>query len=256
MKNFILLSILILFLCSASSNPVQSQESNDQGMFLVLEESVAPDKMPEFVKVQSEVFEKLDELNSDMTFYAYRLQDFSFYWAIPIENFAGIDVFFSEMMENHQKLMEIGFDPADKFRDLSSLSHFVVRWNKELSYYPEDYEDPEDPDIFYEWAFIHLKSGHEKEAAEVLKKYQELYDSVEETYQWDVYEVLLGNQTPCWILESQAKTELDMRTIESELNDKHGEKFEELWPEFVKHVDKMEIKKGWYLPKWSHVSKE
>ena len=253
MKNFILLSIL--FLCSAYT-PVQCQESNDQGMFLVFEESVAPDKMPQFVKVQSEAFKKFDELNFDMTIYAYRLQDFAFYWAIPIENFAAIDVLFAQMMEHHQKLMENGYDPADKFRDLSSLSHFVVRWNKDLSYYPEDFEKPEEPDIFYEWAFIHLKSGHEKEAAKVLKKYQELYDSVDESYQWDVYEVLLGNQTPCWILESQAKTELDMRTIESELNDKYGEKFEELWPEFVKHVDKMEIKKGWYIPKWSRVAKE
>lgn len=251
MKNSILFIVLILFLCSASSTLVQSQESNNPAMFLVFEESVAPAHMPKFIEVQSEALEKFDELNSELTVYAYRLQDFSFYWVIPIKNFASIDTVYSEMKTNHQKLLENGYNPTAKFRDLSTLSQFVVRWNKELSYYPEDFEAPEEPDIFYEWAFIHLKSGHEKEAAEAIKMYQEFYDSVEETYQWDMYEVLLGNQTPCWILESQAKTEVDMRTTESELNEKYGEKFKEMWPEFVQHVDKMEIKKGWYLPKWS-----
>lgn len=251
MKNFILLIALSLFFCPVLTPGIQAQETDEQSMFLVFQESVLPENMPEFMKVQSEALDKLDELKLDLTFSCYRLQDFSFYWAMPIENFAAIDELFSKMMKNHQVLLDNGFDPGEKFRGLSSLSHFVVSWNKELSYYPEDYKAPEEPDIYYEWAFVHLKSGHEKEAAEVLKKYQKLYDSVDDTYQWDVYEVLLGEQTPCWILESQAKNEIAMRTIENNLNSKYGDQFTELWQEFVKHVDKMDVKSGWYLPNWS-----
>ncbi len=251
MKNFILLIVFSLFLCLGTTPVIQAQDTEEPTMFLIFEESVAPENMPHFLEVQSEALKKFDELNFDMTFYAYRLQDFSFYWAMPIKNFGSIDELFSKMMKNHQLLLDNGYNPNEKFRGLSSLSHFVVTWNADLSYYPEDYTAPEDPDIYYEWAFVHLKSGHEKEAAEVIKKYQKLYDGVEDTYQWDVYEILLGEQTPCWILESQAKNEIEMRTLENTLNSKYGEQFTELWTEFVKHVDKMEIKKGWYLPGWS-----
>lgn len=251
MKNFILLTVLGLFLCVVTTPVVQAQDNEGSTMFLVFEESVAPENMPEFLKVQSEAFEKFDELNFDMTIYAYRLQDFSFYWAMPIENFASIDALFSKFIKNQQLLIDNGYDPAQEFRGLSSLSHFVVNWNKELSYYPADYKAPEEPDTYYEWTFVHLKSGHEKEAADIIKKYQKLYDSIEDTYQWDVYEVLLGNKTPCWILESQAKSAIEMRTLENNLNSKYGEQFTELWTEFVKHVDGMENKKGWYLPDWS-----
>ncbi|WP_347839242.1 hypothetical protein [uncultured Draconibacterium sp.] len=251
MKNLILSFILFVFLVPATSLQLQAQETEGPSMFLIFEEFVAPDNMNEFWKVQTEALDKYDELDFNMTFSAYRTDDFSFYWSMPLKNFAALDELFADMMKNHQLLMENGYNPAEKFRGLSNLSHFVVSWNKELSYSPADYQKPEEPEIFHEWAFIYLKSGHEKQAAEILKKYRDFYDSIEENYHWDVYEVLLGNHTPCWIVESRAKNELEMRKLEADMEKKYGEKFMELWSEFVKHTDKMEIKKGWYMPKWS-----
>lgn len=46
------------------------------------------------------------------------------------------------------------------------------------------------------------------------------------------------------IIKYQAKTAVDMRNPENDLNSKYGEKFNELWIEFSKHIDKMGIKDG------------
>jgi hypothetical protein len=171
-------------------------------------------------------------------------------------NFAAIDEMFAKMASNYKRLNEKGYNPTEKFRDLSNISQSVVKWNKELSYNPDEMDEDAKPDIFHEWTYFYLKSGHEKEAAEAIKKYQEFYDNVEDTYQWDVYDVVLGYHTPCWIFETSAETELELRTLENEMSKKYKEDFQKMWQEFAPHIDKMETKKGWYLPNWSRFPKE
>lgn len=79
----------------------------------------------------------------------------------------------------------------------------------------------------------------------------EFYDNIEENYEWNVYEVILGNNTPCWIFETSADSELAMRTLESDMQKKYVKDFQKLWQNFTQHVSTMETKKGWYLPNWT-----
>lgn len=251
MKKLSFFILLGLTMALLNVNPASAQEADAPAMFLIMEEFVAPSDMAEFWKVQNEAFEIFDEMEFDMTFYGYRTDDNSYYWALPLKNFASIDKMFEKMKNQYNLLNEKGYNPAEKFRDLSSMSQFVVKWNKELSYNPDEMDENAEPDIFHEWTFFYLKSGHEKEAAEAIKKYQEFYDNSEDSYQWDVYDIVLGNHTPCWIFETSAKTELELRTLEEEMSKKYKEDFQKMWQEFVPHIDKMETKKGWYLPNWS-----
>ena len=249
-KVFLLIGLFILFTGFVSLNSL-AQEAEEPTLFLLMEEFVAPSDLAEFWKVQSEVLELFDELKFDMTFYTYRTDDNSFYWALPLKSFASIDELFAKMMSNQKRLKEKGYDPGAKFRDLSTISQSVVSLNKELSYHTTEKPEGTEPDNFYEWTFFHLKSGHEKEAAEAAKKYMEFYDNIEENFEWNVYEVLLGNNTPCWIFETSAESELAMRKLESDMQKKYGNDFQKLWQSFSQHVSTMETKKGWYLPDWT-----
>ncbi|MFV0268613.1 MAG: hypothetical protein ACK5HT_15915 [Draconibacterium sp.] len=82
-------------------------------------------------------------------------------------------------MKFTEQLKEKGYDPAAKFRDLSNISQFVVRWNKDLSFRKTERVEGAEPDKFYEWMFIYLKSGHEKEAIEACRKYIDFYKGIE-----------------------------------------------------------------------------
>jgi len=251
MKKLSFSIVLFLTISLFNVNSTLAQEAEEPSLFLIMEEFVAPSDRAEYWKVQSEMLKLFDELKLEMTFFTYQTDDNSFYWALPLKSFASIDELFAKMMRSNELLKEKGYDPVAKFRDLSTISQFVVSLNKELSYHPTEKPEGTEPDKFYEWTFFHLKSGHEKEAAEATKKYIEFYNSIEENYAWNVYEVVLGNNTPCWILETSAESELAQRTLESDLQKKYGEDFQKLWQNFIQHVGTMETKKGWYLPNWS-----
>ena len=224
-------------------------QDDDPGMVLLFEEFVAPADMAQFWNVQQEAIDLFKEIDLKMTVWAYQTDQNSFYWAFPIKNMAGIDEVFATMMKSNQMLKEKGFDGTAKFRDLSNVSTSVVRWNQEISWHPQG--STEEGKNFHEWSFIYLKAGHEMEAANAAKKYIEFYKSINSDYAWDIYEVVLGEHTPCWILEVQAVDEATMRKNDDEMNKKYGEDFRKLWQNMVQHVRTIETRKGWFMPNWS-----
>lgn len=255
MKNPKLFIVLFFFVTMGLAFPSNAQEEKNSGMFFIIEEFVAPDKLAKFWTAQNEVLKVYDEMGVNMTFNAFRTDQNSFFWAIPIENFASIDEIFELAVKNHKGMMEKGIDPSEKFRGLSTMSHFVVKWNEELSYHPEGMEQDES-NVFYEWMFCYLKSGHEKEAAAACKKYMEFYDSIDETFSWDIFEVVLGEQAPCWIIAFNDESEAAMRATEADLQKKYGNEFQKLWFEMAKHMENTSIQKGWYMPDWSRSLEE
>lgn len=254
MKKFSLLLVMCLFAGAFFVNTTQAQESEDPGLIFLMEEFVAPADMAEFWKVQQEAFDLFDELDFNLTIWAYQTSENSFYWAMPMKNFAGIDKIYGDMMKYSQQMKENGYDGDAKFRDLSNISQSVVMWNKELSYHPDGVSD--EGKGFHEWTFMYLKSGHEKEAADAAKKYIEFYNNIDTDYSWDIYQVVFGEHTPCWILEVQAESEAALRELEDALMKEYRDDFRKLWQNMVQHVRTIETKKGWYLPGWSRQAEE
>lgn len=254
MRTFIMWVAVCLIVASLVVTQSYAQENEEPELFLVMEEFVAPSDLPKFWTVQSEALEMFDKLRFDMEVWAYQTDDNSFYWVVPIKNFGSVDEFFAKSMEFSQKLSDVGYDPALEFRDLSSISQFVVCRNKALSYRRSETPGYAEPDKFYEWTFIYLKSGHEKEMADVCRKYIDFYQAIDEDYSWNIYEVVFGGRTPCWIFEVSSENEARLRQLESDLQDKYHDDFVRLWQSLVPHVRTMESKKGWFLPAWSRFS--
>ncbi len=250
MKNFVMCFVLFLFIGVYG----QAQENDEPSMFFVIEEFVSPSDLTEFRKVQSENLDIFDKHLANLSFSAWQTDNNSFLWTVPIKSFACIDKIYETKMQNQKVLNEKGYDGAAEFRDLSKFDISVVMWNEELSFNPDMPDNDVDPK-FYEWMFFYLKSGHEKEAAAIMKKYKDFYLNNEVSYQWNTYEVVLGNQIPCWIIGTSDESEIALRQNEKALQEKFGEEFNKLWIEFSQHLDKTKVIKGWYLPNWSREAK-
>ncbi len=249
-RNLLFIGFIILIMGYLPVD-TQAQDAAMPQNFIVFEEFVSPADMAEFNEVQQEAIDIWHKIGFDIPIFCYGNEEYAFYWVVPIENFAGIDALFEKMMGMSQQLKDEGFDSDEKFRDLSTMRQTVIHWSQELSYHPSGVFGQTKDKPFVEWAFCYLKSGHEKEAGQAIKKYIDFYDSIDETYEWDVYAVMIGHDTPCWILMTRAESELAMRNLENDLNSKYGDKFKEMWGEFSKHVRKFETKKGWFMPDWS-----
>lgn len=245
------LIVLCLFTATLFAGSIRAQENEAPKMFYVIEEFVAPSQTTEFWKIQTEALEVFDELNLKMTFSCFRTNQNSYYWIVPIESFASIDKLFAQVMANNKALMENGYNPSKKFRELSTMNTSVVIWNKDLSYNADPVNDEAPANSFHKWVFLYLEAGHEKEAEEALKAYQKYYDGIEDSYTWNIYQLALGNNLPCWILHQSAVSEIAMLQHNKALTEKYGADFKKLWNEFKSHVRDSETVKGWSIPKWS-----
>ena len=256
MKKFTLFFVAALFAAVFSMNQTHAQPTEPAGMYFIMEEFVAPADMAEFWKVQSEGLKMFDQLGFKMNYGAFHTDHSSFYWAVPIKNFASIDTFYAQWMEQTKAMKEAGWDPEAKFRDLSNISQFVVVRNKDLSYQPAEQAADAPMPKFWEWTFMYLKAGHEKEAADAIQQYIDFTKKEGINYYWDIYQVVLGQHTPCWVLETSADSEEQLRHLENELDAKYKDDYRKLWQNFAKHVRAMETTKGWFLPDWSRHSEE
>lgn len=252
MKKLSFLIGLWILVSGFISLNTQAQEATPPENFVVFEEFVSPADMPAYKKAQDKVMELWMQMNVDVPIYSYRNDDNAYYWVIPLRNFADMDTLHETMMGVFNKMKdENGFDAQQEFRDLSTGRQSMLHWSKELSYHPsgEFGQNKEKP--FVEWTFCYLRAGHEQEASKAIKAYQAFYDGIDETYEWDVYAVTIGHDTPCWILMVRGENELAIRKLENELGEKYGDDFKKMWQDFAQHVRKFENKKGWFLPKWS-----
>jgi len=250
-KSFLLIGLFILFTGFATlitrAQEIPAMPEN----FLVIEEFVAPSDLAAFNEAQQKAVDLWKKHDFGISLYTYRTAESSIYWVIPIENFGGIDEVFSKANEVVAKMEADGYDADKEFKDLSTTRQSVLHWAKDLSYHPNGNMGQTADNPYCEWLFVSLRSGHEKAAAGVIKKYIEFYNSIEETEEWDVYAVALGYDTPMWILMFRDESELAMRQHEAALGEKYEDTFRELWMEFSTHIRKIENQKGWFLPGWS-----
>ncbi len=249
MKTTGILVCIFLFMGSFSLRAQEAPAIPE--FFFVMEEFVQPADASTFNKVQQEAIDLWKKFELDLSVFTYATDASSYYWVIPIENFAGVDQMFAKVGELVAKMNEDGFDTGKKFRGLSTSREMIIHWEKDLSYHPNGYVGQTIDISYCEWTFLYLKTGHEKEMAEATKKYIEFYDSIEETWEWDLYSVTMGYDSPCWILMYRAENAKVLREAEMQLGQKYGEKLGELWGNVQQNLRKMEATTGWFIPGWS-----
>lgn len=249
-KTFISVGFSILFAGFLFVNTVAQQPAPVN--FVVFEEMVSPSDLAAFTEVQQQAVDLWKKHRFDVPIYCYQTDDNIFYWVIPVENFGSIDGIFAKSAALTKKMKdEDGFDGDKAFRDLSTTRSSVIRWLPELSNHSAGNTGQSPDKAYVEWSFCSLKQGHEKEAADAIKKYIEFYKKVNELYEWDIYAVTFGYDTPMWILTTRSESPEAIRKQESELYKKYSNELDAMWNGFIKHVRKIDNKTGWYKQNWS-----
>jgi hypothetical protein len=249
-KAFIFIGFSVLFAGFLFVNTVAQQPAPFN--LLVFEEMVSPSDLAAYNKVQQQAVDLWKKHKFDVPIYSYGSDDNIFYWVMPIENFGSIDGIFAKSYAITTKMKdEDGFDGDKAFRDLSTTRSMVISWSPDLSYHPVGnvVQSPDKP--YVEWSFCSLKQGHEKEAAAAVKNYIDFYKKVNKVYEWDIYAVTFGYDTPMWILMTRSESPEAIRKQEGELYKKYGKELEALWSDFALHMRKIDNKTGWYKQSWS-----
>lgn len=220
--------------------------------FVVFEEIVSPSDMAAFSKVQQQAIDLMKKHQFNVPVYCYSTDDNIIYWVMPIKNFGSLDTIFEKSAATSKKMAEQdGFDGEKAFRDLSTVRSSVIQWSPELSYHPNSNFGQSPDKQYVEWAFCSLKSGHEKEAADAVKKYIDFYKKNGENYEWDVYKVLFGYDNPMWILMITEMNPVAKYQREADIFKKYSKEIEVLWSDLAQHMRKVENKTGWFRPTWS-----
>jgi hypothetical protein len=245
MKYCTLFLLAGLVLSALSAIPAAAQQSSPP-WFIVFEETVSPANRVRFMEVQHEAVDLWKKHNLDVPVMAYENDDNALYWVVPIRNFASIDTLFQKMGQLSEKMKAEGYDGDAKFRDLSTISSTVMMWVPELSYHPNDESGNSIEKPYTEWMFAYLLSGHEKEAADAIKKFKAYYIEHEIDYPWETFRVLLGHNTPLLIGMFRGTTPADLDTQNGLIWKEHGAELGKLWGDVTKHAWKIENKSGWY----------
>jgi hypothetical protein len=219
--------------------------------FAVFEEMVSTADLTAFNKAQQEAVDLWKKHNLDLPIYCYATDDNSFFWVIPVKNMASLDTMFEKTAAYMKKAKDLDGYDGSGFRDLSTTNFSYIRWMPDISLHPDGNFGQNADKKYMKWAFCYLKQGHEKEATDAVKKYVDLYTKNGDNFEWDVYEVMLGNDTPAWVLAMPASDPVTLEQKESELNQKYKKELPDMWVEFAKHVRKIENKTGWFKQKWS-----
>jgi hypothetical protein len=252
MKKFIVLTVLSFFV--ASFLPLGSNAQQNSPLMVVFEEKVAPCDYPQFISAQKEAVEMWKKYQMDVPVYTYQNDEYSFYWVFFVQNFATLDTVFTKIGQMTAKMEKDGYDGNAKFRNLSTTSFSVMRWDPELSYHFDDSFVQTMDRRYVEWSFFYLLSGHEKEVDNVVKEFVSFNKEHKTNYSFDTFRVLLGPETPAMIIMLRAESALALRTRENSFMEKHGEDFYALWDKFAIHMRKIENKQGWFIPSFSNLT--
>ena len=219
--------------------------------YVVFEEKVATSDMAAFHKVQQETVDVWNKLKLDVPISCYSTDDNGFFWVIPAVNMASVDTIFAKSSAFMKRAKEQDSNYGAGFRDLSTANFSFISWRPDLSYHAATYSGPSDDMPYVEWSFCYMRQGHEEEATVAIKKFVDFYKKNRIDYNWDFFEVLLGYDTPVWVGMNVDTDVITMRQTEKSLDEKYGPQFKEMWADFTKHVRRIEIKTGKYMPRWS-----
>ena len=128
---------------------------------------------------------------------------------------------------------------------------FVVALDPSLSYKPE--MGPADGENYRDVFFWYPMASKTAEAKEILMEWKNLYASKNIETPWATYSMMFGNEMPMYAIVSWGKNAAEMATREMKHQELFGEDAAELNQKTMAITNRMEIKRGMFLPDISNM---
>ncbi len=252
-KTTVLLSLglFVGVLLSPVLSPAQEQTSE---RFAIWEIVVKPSMVMKF----ETMLKKEIEMGPPYPWNAYSTDDFHYYFATPIEDYAGIDKLFKMEADWIAKLGEKFQEMIKGFAGTYEYYRFgVYRTLPELSYVPKKPRlKPEETKFIY-WGFAYVEVGQEQVFESVFKEWVELYKSKNIAMEFGTAVLEMGGEMPFYFWNTSGKSAAEFYSEDEKATKKIGEeKTMELVNKTFACLRKYEFKTGRPRPDLSVMPKE
>lgn len=259
MKIRILVFLTAAFsICLISSVTIVQGEDEKPQLTIVFENNVKPSEFQKYEEAVKEQWGLFAEVEYPFQIYAYSSDDFHYYFAMPIENHAGIDEIFKADgvameklgMERWQAIMKSYAGTFEYNRA------WLLYYRPDLSYAPaQEMSKPEEINFIY-WGYAYLDWGKEGEFEDILKQFAALYKSENYPLGFSTHQGAIGTDMPYYFWSMMGKSRAEFWGEVERADNKIGDRGTELWHKLLSCLRKYEIKTGQPRPDLSYVPKE
>lgn len=213
------IALLVSFLALSAS----AQNMPKPDLYLVHEEIVKPSALAAYEAAGKDFLTALAEKkvsSAAVTWTAFSSTDMHYIYLLHLDSFAALD---SSQAEWNKAREAVGATRWDDVMNRSNsgmqmYNEFVVMRRPDLSYNPATPRVAMADRRYYRWEFYYLIPGKEKEAEQVAKDYAALFKAKNLTDSWNLYQGLLGNDLPVFVVAIPAKSEADLVAADQQIN--------------------------------------
>jgi hypothetical protein len=227
-----------------------AQEYDQPPMYWVLQEYVQPAQMQNYEAVTKEMIDLLSSAgDTDVQFITISGTETGYIYVIPVDGFEGIGKAWQSWEAaveavGQERFMELHARFGETM-DYSTSSVLLLR--PDLSYRLEDTElTAERPFRMYHWYFA--VPGKEQELEGVAKDYIALYESKGIEHGWRIYQIVLGQELPAYVVVETAMDEAEYHAAAKQRQEMLGEEGYQLSMKAMQYTRRIEVNNGMIRP--------
>jgi hypothetical protein len=248
-------AVLLAVLMTAVSLGFAEDEAPDRRLILVHEAVINPDRSADHEALIKEFLAL--KIDHSMPFATFSLEDGRYFYATPLDGYAGVEAFESAWMETMAKMGDEKMaEFTAKSEGISDHHHDSLWWERlDLSYVPDGMEESQGESKFRFWGWFYGKPGHEMQIEEYFKKFVALYEKHDLDMGWYTYMGSIGTDAPVYVWSEIGESEAAYLAKRDELAKKLGEEATNLWIGMQKHARELRFDRGHYRPELSYTPK-
>jgi hypothetical protein len=247
------LTIILLLGLFALDTCAQDEKKNQ--LLVVWENSVIPAQAKQYEEAVKKQVALMEKYTHVIPYYVYSTDDYFYYWITLIDNFAAFEdlsakwfAFNAEVQKND------GFYHGQEFKGTTNyVLPQIYNHRPEMSYVPANLTFNPKETQYFRFGYCYGKRGFEKEFEDNWKQWVALFNKYNITIGWNMYEGILGTETPFYLWSETYKNEVDLASNRAKAFEVMGEESNKLWQETEHLLRKIEYKTGWYRPELSYI---
>jgi hypothetical protein len=215
-----------------------SQEMKDQ-LYTVHEEKVKIDMWGQYESTSKQWTAMMTDAGLDIsTILASQRDDGTYYYLVPISNYAELDKFqdiFNSAIkkldkDKWAKLME------ENNSSIASSKDFVVKWSSKYSYVPKNPRIKPEEGKFIHWLFFTYKTEKRKEVLGLLADWKALYEKENIPDGYSIWLMEMGMDNNMIVLSENAKDGASFYSNMKENSEKVKAEEQKLWEKFSPNI--------------------
>lgn len=212
-----------------------AQEAEKDPHFLMWDTIVAPSKINDFENSLKEQIKLYKQYGFERTWTCYNTDDGHYYFQLWIKDLDDIDDTFEAFEKVHSKMGKENRVTFFKNREGTYVetSISVVRWDRSLSYRPENLTTGKTRPIFHHWDYIYIQGGKQQEATKRAEEWLELYKEKKIDRPYNHFVVSMGADMPMFVVVNWAKDAAEYYANKIKRDKIFGEKASAIWDKTV-----------------------